>query len=288
MDKEKLVSEALQEWNKMQKRVNKRKEKHENVNSDVSSDISPTSADNSDFTKRRSRAFALITYIDSNALEKFLKMSPWVRNWCYCTHDRDVKPDKTPKEKHTHVLLYTYESKTSSAVKKLFDRYSESLYYGTGMEAQNTTCQVCFDMVSQYRYLLHLDDKDKYQYEPCCRIVDGLAYWSDLEKTAGMTGADCNKALSMFDDLKSGIGMRDFIVRYGRDGVFLYSRLKDVLIRDEFEQICDKQDIKSLVWLMLENSEFSKENIEQFWYMFDFLQHETKKQYMCKLDFDMK
>lgn len=133
--------DLLDEFNKNQKRINKRQAKKTDVSEEVSETlepVKPTSSDNKAFQEKRSRSFCITTYIERNALERFLKSSQWLRHWAYCEHDKDTDEKGNPKTSHIHVILYTYNSKTSSAVKKLFDRYSAQIYYGTGIEPQNT------------------------------------------------------------------------------------------------------------------------------------------------------
>ena len=126
--------------------------------------------------KVRTRKFCLTSYIDRSLLEKFVKQSPFIQHWALCSHDRDIEwdivadkpiilnPDTGEpkiKEFHTHLLLYTYDAKTSSAVRKIFNRLSAEHYTPLGLPLQNTLCQPCTDMVSQWRYLIHQDEFEK-------------------------------------------------------------------------------------------------------------------------------
>ncbi len=168
--------------------------------------------------KRRTRKFCLTTYIDRDAVLKFLEGSEWVSHWAVCTHDKDVTDDGQPKITHTHIVLYTYEGKTPTAVQKLFDRFSVDCY---GFDnKQNTMVMPCIDIVAQYRYLLHLDDPKKHRYFDSERITENDAYWRKLERTAGLNDAADNKALQIFNDMLNGVSTHELIVRYG--GNFLY------------------------------------------------------------------
>lgn len=254
------VKDLMMEWEKEQKKSKSTKRK------DTSADVEKTKQ--SKPTEKRARAFALVTYIDTQYLDKFLKRAPWVRNWAYCTHDRDVNSDNTPKEKHTHVILYTYEAKTSSAVKKLFDRYSQEVYANSGTEPQNTTSQICHDVVSQYRYLLHQDDKGKYQYEPACRITDSTPYWYELELKAGLTAFDSNPALAVIDDIMSGVSAREMASRYGRDYIINCDRYRKFAQRVEFEQLCPYENVDAMLFLLLQGSDIPQEKIDTFYEVF--------------------
>ena len=75
------------------------------------------------------------------------------------------------------ILLYTYDRKTASAIKKKFDRYDEETRK-EGEMPEATHAEICSSMVAQYRYQLHLDDKDKYQYPFKDRYCDDYFYVS--------------------------------------------------------------------------------------------------------------
>ena len=168
--------------------------------------------------KRRTRRFCLTTYIDREALVKFLETSEWVCHWALCTHDKDVNDEGLPKITHTHIVMYTYEGKTVTAIQKLFDRFSVDCY---GVEhKQNTMVMPCIDIVAQYRYLLHQDDPQKHRYEEYERISENDAYWRKLERTAGLNDAADNKALQIFTDMCNGATTYELILRYGSN--FLY------------------------------------------------------------------
>ena len=67
-------------------------------------------------TTETTRRFNIRTYIKPDIVDRFLKTAPWVQYWAYCYHDKDVYEDGSSKEPHTHILLYTYHQKTSSAM----------------------------------------------------------------------------------------------------------------------------------------------------------------------------
>lgn len=179
--------------------------------------------------EKRSRQFCLVTYIEPSKLEWFLVNSEWVQHWAYCTHNNDLKDDGTLKEVHTHVLLYTYDGKTASAIKKNFDRYSAEIT-SQGQEAQNTMSQIMHDSGYQWRYLIHKDDKDKYQYSSDLRICDNLGYWSKLERTEGLTDSSFNSGLAMLDDLLNGVCTYKMVQRYGKEYIYHSTHFKNILV----------------------------------------------------------
>lgn len=183
---------------------------------------------------KRARRFCLTSYIDPSALRSFISKAPWVQHWAMCTHDRDKMEDGSSKETHTHVILYTYDAKTSSAIKKIFDRFSAEYYNGKG-EAQNTLVQICKDVVAQWYYLVHKYDKEKAQYEPSARICDNTNYWLELCKTNALNDGSVNTGLQMFDDMLDGTSTREMIMRYGKEYIYHAQHFKQV-VRDHCDE----------------------------------------------------
>ena len=233
-----------------------------------------------------SRNFCINTYLSVNELEMFLRSRDWISHWCYTTHDKDKTEDGTTKEKHTHVLLYTYSAKTSSAVKKNFDRYSKEITKD-GDEPQNTLVQICHDMVSQYRYQLHLDDPDKYQYSVHDRYCDDVRWWSKLENTDGMSDVK-NTALQIFNDMLEGATVVELTERYGKDFVYHYAHYQKVLAQHFREQyLAEKSDmrVEEYFEILLEGAPFSPSDISQFFIILSYLKQECIVTYNSKLDF---
>lgn len=238
----------------------------------------------------RSRKFALISYIDRDSVIDFLKRSKWVCHWSVCRHDRDLNSDGSPKMVHTHILLYTYEAKTSSAVNRLFDIFSKELYENTDNEVQNTLVQVCKDMVFQYRYLIHADDEDKVPYEKIERITDNDNYWHSLEASAGMTSADYNKALAMFDDYISGVPIREMTARFGQNFIMNYSKLK--LMKEDHYYEClyrkGSDSIDDIIRSLLDENIYPKSVVDCFFRVYDYLQTEVYNTRHEVLDFYLR
>lgn len=179
--------------------------------------------------EKRSRRFCLTSYIDPEKLERFIKRSPWIQHYALCTHTRDTEADSTPKTIHTHVILYTYNAHTSSGVRKNFDVFSAEIYGHDKIE--NTLCQVCHSVVSQYRYLRHLDDPKKAQYEDFEIHTDNDIYWKDLCRTNGMNDSTVNTGLQMFDDLCEGTKTREMIVRYGKEYIYHAKAIQSCVVQ---------------------------------------------------------
>lgn len=188
---------------------------------DTETETAPThrTESNSNGKPKRTRRFCLTSYIEPNALSKYVQTQPWIQHWSMCTHDKDIEKNGKPKQIHTHVLLYTYETKTSSAMMKKFDRFSEEYYKGSDTPPQNTLVQICHDMSAQWRYQIHADDLDKYQYPKEARICDDFSYWHTLDLTFGMNDSKSNGAFAIISDINDGCSEADLVLRYGREYV---------------------------------------------------------------------
>ncbi len=199
--------ELMMEWEKEQKKSKTAKRKAECV--DVKKDTEVVAKI---FEHRRDRKFCITTYIDRDNLLRFLSSSSWIHHWALCCHDKDVDNGEN-KVYHIHVVFYTFEAKTASAVRKLFDRFSSSLYGEN--DKQNTLVMPCLDVVAQYRYLIHADDPQKFQYSHIERLTDNDVYWNKLERSAGLNSVSNNTALAIFEDILAGVSTRELTCRYG-------------------------------------------------------------------------
>lgn len=199
--------------------------------------VSRETLKNDDAKPKRTRAFALQCYDKRDDLVAFLSRTPWIQHWALCTHDKDVwtkadeKEDSTHKEGtlkgvHTHVLIYTYEAKTSTAIRKNFARFSKEI---NPDNPQNTLCQVMNDTVKMWRYLRHLDNPEKYPYTEEERICDDKTHWTKYEKTDGLNDVSRNTGFAMYQDLLNGTSTKDMILRYGKEYIYHAKHFKEVL-----------------------------------------------------------
>lgn len=101
-------------------------------------------------------------------------------------HDKDINPDNTPKKPHYHVQTSFDTVKTVEQAKAFFDTFN-----GVG-------CEVVNSARGYARYLCHLDNPEKHQYD----VNDVVCYG----------GADYIQAIgTAADKLKAIKEMRDFI-----------------------------------------------------------------------------
>ena len=138
--------------------------------------------DNSNTAKKKSssskkkHAFATIIYEESapadwrqtlDNLHMEVLVSP--------LHDKDVNPDGEIKKAHRHVLLMFPSPRSEKQAKEIFDQIG-----GVGMETVQTTRGYA-------RYLCHLDNPEKYQYDKSEVIAFGGADYSAIITLPGDT-----------------------------------------------------------------------------------------------------
>ncbi len=128
-------------------------------------------------------------------------------------HDKDLNPDGSPKKPHYHVICYYENATTSRAVKE----------YVT--DRLNGTIPIKLEsMTGMYRYHLHLDNPEKFQYDDRFRkFYNGF----DVHKVDSLTYTEVSKLLV---ELQSFIKDND---------IFEYCDLLDVLLDNEKFNLLD-------------------------------------------------
>lgn len=126
--------------------------------------------------KRRGRVFMCVVYEDSapenwreilNGLHVTVLVSPY--------HDKDVNADGTPKKPHWHVVLIFDGVKTGGTVAELMWTFG-------GVVAPNPAEFFVNSLRGIARYLCHLDNPEKWQYDPADVTVIGDLDYTELIK----------------------------------------------------------------------------------------------------------
>lgn len=102
----------------------------------------------------------LILYPDSESYDHFQVLEcieEKVLEYAYIFHDKDIKEDGTPKKPHYHVYLSFGADNP---------RTKEFVLYLAGLPAGYTGIKYVRSWKKAIRYLLHLDDPSKFQYDP--------------------------------------------------------------------------------------------------------------------------
>lgn len=178
----------------------------------------------------RTRIWATVVYEES-APPLWLDELAATRIPCFVSplHDRDINPDNEPKKAHRHVLLMFDGVKTEEQAREVFQ-----LIGGVG-------CERVQSVRGYSRYLCHLDNPEKAQYEP--------------SEVLQFSGADYLETISLVTDRYKAIGeMIDYcefnnVVSFAEFLVYCRSYRPDW-----FRCLCDnsayviKEYLKSRVW----------------------------------------
>lgn len=166
-------------------------------------------------SERRTRNFATVIYPDS-APENWLEIIGELKVPCFISplHDKDTNPDGEPKKPHWHCMLMFEGVKTETQVREVIATFN-----GVGLEIVNS-------LRGYARYLCHLDNPEKYQYN-----VDDVTMYG---------GADYFNVIGLASDKYKGVSeMMDFIqnedIMYFWD-LLEYSRMHR---NDWFKLLCD-------------------------------------------------
>lgn len=102
----------------------------------------------------KTRAFVSIGYPESLAEDWFEQLKEThVQVLISPLHDRDVDANGNPKKEHFHIMLLFDGPKTIDQAQSIYDSIGA------------TRCQAVNSVRGQARYLCHLDDPDKAQYD---------------------------------------------------------------------------------------------------------------------------
>lgn len=169
--------------------------------------------------EQRFRKFSCVTYLSEMQLQECLQRAgDMIRGYAYCHHDKDVNDDGTPKEPHTHLVLWLYEPRSINSLRGWFDRG----FRDDKGEKINTLIQPCHDIKAAAEYLIHKNDPDKYQYLP-----ESVVY-SDPELFESPETQKEDNAILALDDLLSGMSLRQCSLKYGRDFMFHYGHIRQL------------------------------------------------------------
>lgn len=181
-------------------------------------------------TVKRTRNYATVVYPDSAPLDWQEKLADFfVPAFISPCHDLDINPYGEPKKPHYHVMIMYDSVKTIEQAKEIIESIG-----GVGVEVVNS--------VRGYaRYLCHLDNPEKIQYDK--GFVKCL-YGADYEDTIGL-------ALDRY------IAIREMISFCIDTGTVSYSDLFEYAMhnrQDWFRVLCDngtvvvKEYLKSKSW----------------------------------------
>lgn len=185
--------------------------------------------DNTNRPPKRYRAFALITYCNSDQVKSVLqKHDGQIRSYAYIVHDKDFNSDGIPKEIHIHLLLKLVNATTVEAVRNWFKYFTDSNDLPV-----NTLAQPLHDISSSFDYLTHDTEQaridGKYQYSSDEVFSNDIDFWhnSDLQDQDNISLA--------IQDILNGEPLATVAIKYGRDFIIHYQSIK-MLISDIRQQ----------------------------------------------------
>lgn len=120
---------------------------------------------------QRARSYATIVYPDSAPADWMEKLEE-LHVPCLISplHDEDINPDGTPKKPHFHVLLLFESVKSPQQVKEMLKKM------------KSVGCEKVNSVRGYTRYLCHLDNPEKHQYNPAgVQSLSGADYQSTVE-----------------------------------------------------------------------------------------------------------
>lgn len=178
----------------------------------------------------RTRNFATVVYPESAQLD-WIKIldAAHVETLISPLHDKDMNPDNTQKKPHYHVLVMFSSVKTKEQAVEFFNEIG-----GIGLENIASTRGYA-------RYLCHLDNPEKYQYNPSDVIALGGADYLSLV----LLPTDKYAIVGEMVDWCESVGCMSY-----RE-LFLYARINR---QDWFRALCDnctmvmKEYLKSSFW----------------------------------------
>ncbi len=172
---------------------------------------------------QRGRKFTCITYLSESQLQNALQAHySQLRGFAYALHDKDVNKDGTPKEPHTHVVLWLYNASTIGRIRRWFRALDSD-----GKEI-TTTAQVCKDVVFAYEYLYHRNDPDKFQYSPDIITASDPSLFEKDDPD--------DNAINALNDICNGVSLYDCAQRYGRDFIYHFKHMESLVTAIKIQQ----------------------------------------------------
>jgi len=103
--------------------------------------------------KNKFRLFEMILYLETESydIKEVLKNIRGERYYAYCLHDNDIDENGKIKKPHYHIIIRFDNARTQEQVAK---KFGVPVNYINNIRNER----------SYVRYLIHFDDKEKYQY----------------------------------------------------------------------------------------------------------------------------
>lgn len=168
----------------------------------------------------RTRTFAILAYPDSTPADWRERLTQeHVQALISPLHDRDINPDGSQKKPHWHILVMFDSVKTQEQADALWDRVLGPNRVKKGETVNSTR--------GYARYLCHLDNPEKAQYE--------------REDVTALGGADYEELIQLGSDDRSTLKL-----------TFAFIRERNIQFYDELVDVCIDEDLQSMFALITE------------------------------------
>lgn len=194
---------------------------------------------NNQGVSKRFRNYATVVYPES-AKEDWQEIlaSQFIPCFISPLHENDINPTGEKKKEHYHVMLMFDSVKTQEQAKEIFD-----LIGGVG-------CEIVNSIRGYARYLCHLDNPEKYQYDP--------------EQVKSLCGADYMAIIGLPTDKYKAI--REMILFCDENNITSYADLLEysaVQRPDWFRILCDSATLVISTYLKSKEWTLNKKAFEE-------------------------
>ena len=164
----------------------------------------------------RARVWTIIVYPES-APEKWKEIiNDKHISWACILHDKDVNPDGSKKKPHYHVVLVFEGKKSFSQIKAIAD------------ELKAPIPQKVESLRGMMRYLIHMDNPEKYQYDKSSIIAHSGA---EIDHYISATTSERYELIAEMMDFIDGNNITEI------EDMLLYARKERFM--DWFPLLCD-------------------------------------------------
>ena len=149
---------------------------------------------------KRTRNYATVVYPESAPEDwEIILSNEFVPAFISPLHENDLNPDNSPKKPHYHVILMFDSVKTTEQAKEVFSKIG-----GVG-------CEIVKSLRGYSRYLCHLDNPEKAQY--------------NVDNVKSLCGADYISVIGLaIDKFLAMDEMMDFCDKYNITSFYLLSK----------------------------------------------------------------
>ncbi|MBQ2711734.1 MAG: hypothetical protein IJF66_07315 [Clostridia bacterium] len=174
----------------------------------------------------RTRNWSLVTYLTKDKLLLTIANLDNIRYFAFIEHDKDKLENNEPKPRHIHLALVLKSARTVQQITKKFTNLEENAGNCFGEPTKSNKAII--------QYFLHINEKDKYQYNEEDIISNNLEYFKND------TTEDIDNCYLIIEDIMKGKSLLDLVKVYGRELLYHYNQYKEI-VKDIQTQELDKK-----------------------------------------------